>query len=122
MKPLITALILTFLCFVAATSRPIRAQTQGAPCIDYSKDPAGCQPSTFDTPLAQMPSVRVNRQGNIDPTSSEEDARAGAAALEKELHLFRNFEHLQRVITVPSVKDATGKWKGGDLDGEGDGR
>jgi hypothetical protein len=70
-----------------------------------------------------MPSVRVNRQGNIDPFSSEEDARAGAAALEKELHLFRNFEHLHWVITVPSAKDeATGKWKGGDLDGEGDAR
>ena len=94
----------------------------GAQCVDYSKDPAGCQPSTFDTPIGQMPSVRVNRQGNIDPTSSEEDARAGATALEKELHLFRNFEHLHWVITVPSIKDATGKWKGGDLDGEGDGR
>src|SRR5262249_26812303 len=92
-------------------------------CVDYSKDPAGCQPSTFDTPIGQMPSVRVNRQGNLDPFSSEEDAGAGAAALEKELHLFRNFEHLHWVITVPSVKDAaTGKWKGGDLDGEGDAR
>src|SRR5215470_9240541 len=92
-------------------------------CVDYSKDPAGCQPSTFDTPIGQMPSVRVNRQGNIDPFSSEEDAKAGAAALEKELHLFRNFEHLHWVITVPSLKDeATGKWKGGDLDGEGDAR
>ena len=92
-------------------------------CVDYSKDPAGCQPSTFDTPFGQMPSVRVNRQGNIDPFSSEQDARAGVAALEKELHLFRNFEHLHWVLTVPSVKDAaTGKWKGGDLDGEGDAR
>src|SRR5499427_811971 len=94
-----------------------------AQCVDYSKDPAGCQPSTFDTPIGQMPSVRVNRQGNIDPFSSEADARAGTAALEKELHLFRNFEHLHWVITVPSAKDeATGKWKGGDLDGEGDAR
>ena len=92
-------------------------------CVDYSKDPAGCQPSTFDTPIGQMPSVRVNREGNLDPFSSEQDARAGAAALEKELHLFRNFQHLHWVITVPSVKDpATGKWKGGDLDGEGDAR
>src|SRR5262249_14044323 len=62
-------------------------------------------------------------QGNIDPFSSEADARAGVAALEKELHLFRNFEHLHWVLTVPSVKDqATGKWKSGDLDGEGDAR
>jgi hypothetical protein len=92
-------------------------------CVDYSKDPAGCQPSTFDTPFGQMPSVRVNRQGNLDPFSSEEDARAGTKALEKELHLFRNFEHLHWVVTVPSLKDAaTGKWRGGDLDGEGDAR
>jgi hypothetical protein len=94
-----------------------------AQCVDYSKDPAGCQPSTFDTPIGQMPSVRVNRDGKVDPFSSEEDARAGAAKVEKELHLFRNFEHLHWVLTVPSIKDeATGKWKGGDLDGEGDAR
>src|SRR5712691_2734267 len=94
-----------------------------AQCVDYSRDPAGCQPSTFDTPIGQMPSVRVNRQGNIDPFSSEEDARAGTAALEKSLHLFRNFDHLHWVVTVSSVKDsATGKWKGGDLDGDGDAR
>src|SRR5262249_11658998 len=92
-------------------------------CVDYSKDPAGCQPSTFDTPIGQMPSVRVNRQGNLDPFSSEEDARAGAAAIEKELHLFRNFDHRHWGLTVPSIKDAaTGKWKGCDLDGEGDAR
>jgi len=97
--------------------------TAAAQCVDYSKDPAGCQPSTFDTPIGQMPSVRVNRDGKLDPTSSEEDARAGVAKLEKELHLFRNVEPLHWVITVPSVKDsATGAWKGGDLDAAGDGR
>ena len=70
-----------------------------------------------------MPSVRVNRQGNVDPTSSEEDARAGAAKVEQDLHLFRNFEHLHWVLTVPSVRDpGTGAWRGGDLDGAGDGR
>jgi hypothetical protein len=73
--------------------------------------------------MALMPSVRVNRAGRVDPFSSEEDARAGAFALEKALHLFRNFEHLHWVPTVPSVKDpATGAWRGGDLDGAGDGR
>jgi hypothetical protein len=92
-------------------------------CVDVSKDPAGCQPSTFDTPIGLMPSVRVNRAGAIDPFSSEADARAGAFEVEKRLHLFRNFEHLHWVVTVPSTKDpATGAWRGGDLDGAGDGR
>ena len=54
-----------------------------AQCVDYSKDPAGCQPSTFKTPIGQMPSVRVNRDGKLDNSSSEADARAGAAKLEK---------------------------------------
>jgi hypothetical protein len=109
------------LCVLATAIRPLDAADEQ--CVDHSKDPAGCQPSTFDTPLAQMPSVRVNRQGQIDPTSSEADAKAGAFELEKQLHLFRNFEHLHWVVTVPSVRDtATGAWKGGDLDGAGDGR
>jgi hypothetical protein len=95
----------------------------GLQCVDASKDPAGCQPSTFDTPFAQMPSVRVNAEGKIDPFASEADARKGFALLEKKLGLFRNFEHLHWVITVPSVKDpATGAWRGGDIDGSGDGR
>jgi hypothetical protein len=93
-----------------------------AQCIDHSDDPAGCQPSVFDTPIGQMPSVRVDRRGRIDATSSEADARAGFARLERDLHLFRNFEHLHWVATVPSERDATGAWRGGDLDGGGDGR
>jgi hypothetical protein len=64
----------TYACWmslaIASLSSPAAAQ-----CVDYSKDPAGCQPSTFDTPIGQMPSVRVNRDGKLDPTSSEEDAR-----------------------------------------------
>ena len=60
----------------SSTHRALLAQQQ-APCVDRSNDPAGCQPSTFDTPMAQMPSVRVNRQGQVDPTSSEADAKAG---------------------------------------------
>jgi hypothetical protein len=102
---------------------PMSVPLSGQQCIDYSKDPAGCQPSTFDTPIGLMPSVRVGRDGNLDPNSSEQDAKAGALKLEKDLHLFRNFEHLHWVMTVPSEKDsATGAWKGGDLDAGGDGR
>src|SRR5215471_17441055 len=86
---------------VGAGNRPLAA---GQQCVDFSKDPAGCQPSTFDTPIGDMPSVRIGRTGNLDPKSSEADARAGAALLEKNLHLFRNMEHLHWVITVPSVK------------------
>lgn len=94
-----------------------------AQCIDFSKDLAGCQPSTFDTPMDKMPSVRVNKLGEIDPTASEADARIGAALLEEKLHLFRNMQHIHWVVTVPSVKDVTtGKWSGGDMDAEGDGR
>jgi len=94
-----------------------------AQCVDYSNDPAGCQPSTFKTPIGQMPSRRVNRDGKIDPMSTEADARAGAAKLERDLHLFRNFEPLHWVLTVPSEKDpATGGWRNGDLDAAGDGR
>ena len=57
-----------------AVSGPTAAA--GPQCVDFSKDPAGCQPSTFKTPMAQMPTVRVNRQGEVDPTSSEEDAQS----------------------------------------------
>jgi hypothetical protein len=111
--PLALALLLQ------GTSRPLAA----GQCIDFSKDPAGCQPSTFDTPIGDMPSVRVGGRGDIDPKSSEADARSGVALLEKKLRLFRNFEPLHWVITVPSVKDeATGNWKDGDLDAAGDGR
>lgn len=97
--------------------------TAAAQCVDHSDDPAGCQPSTFRTPVAQMPTVRVDREGKADPTSSEADARAGAALLEKKLRLFRNFDHLHWVPLAASVKDpVTGYWGGGDLDGGGVGR
>jgi hypothetical protein len=92
-------------------------------CVDYSDDPAGCQPSTFDTPIGQMPSVRVDAGGQLDPFSSESDARAGFSKLETELNLFRNFERLHWVLTVPSERDpGTGGWRGGDLEGAGDAR
>ena len=94
-----------------------------APCVDYSNDPSGCQPSTFQTPTGQMPSRRIGKDGKINPKSTEAEDRAGVALVEKDLHLFRNFDHLHWVLTVPSAPDpATGGWKGGDLDAEGDAR
>ena len=112
--------LLPLTCLVLALAAPAAANAQ---CVDFSADPAGCQPSTFDTPIGDMPSVRVDRRGRIDPFSSEEQARTGFARLERELHLFRNFEHLHWVITVPSERDeGTGAWRGGDLDGAGDAR
>jgi hypothetical protein len=109
--------------FSVVVTAGVAAQSAIAQCVDPSRDPAGCQPTTRDTPVGEMPSVRVNGHGDLDPTSSEADARAGASAIEKKLGLFRNFEHLHWVITVPSVKDpATGAWKDGDLDAAGDGR
>lgn len=97
--------------------------TTVAQCVDFSDDPAGCQPSTFDTPIGQMPSVRVDRRGRVDAFSPEADARAGFARLERDLHLFRNFEHLHWVVTVSSEQEAgSGAWHGGDLEGAGDAR
>ncbi|HEY6458454.1 MAG TPA: hypothetical protein VIY90_24505 [Steroidobacteraceae bacterium] len=109
----------------ASVGQPAHAATPAATrgCVDYSTDPAGCQPSTFATPTGQMPSRRVGRDGKIDAKSSEADARAGAALDERRLHLFRNVTPLHWILTVPSVKDpATQGWTGGDLDAMGDAR
>ena len=67
--------------------QPSHAATPAARqgCVDYSSDPAGCQPSTFATPTGQMPSRRVGRDGKIDAGSSEADARTGAALDERKL-------------------------------------
>jgi hypothetical protein len=109
------------LVFAAACGSEGDAASSG--CVDYSNDPAGCQPSTFDTPIGDMPSVRVGATGALDPMSSEADARAGFAVVEERLHLYRNFEPVHWVVTVPSERDpATGGWRGGDLDGRGDAR
>ena len=109
--------------FVTACTSELGSAGGSSGCVDYSSDPAGCQPSTFDTPIGDMPSVRVNANGDLDPLSSEEDARVGFSALEAELHLYRNFEPIHWVITVPSEREAPdGPWSGGDLDGRGDAR
>jgi len=74
--------------------------------------------TTFDIPFDKLPGGRLNANGELDPTSSPKDAHDGAFVAAKKLGLFRNFEWVHWVPTVPSVKDpATGKWKGGDLDG-----
>ena len=72
----------------------------------------------FDIPFDKLPGGRMDANGNLDPTSSPKDAHAGAFVAAKKLGLFRNFEWLHWIPTVPSTKDpATGKWSGGDLDG-----
>jgi hypothetical protein len=116
-------LLVASLCTAAGLSAQAQNKALTQTCVDYSSDPSGCQPSTFQTPTGQMPSRRVGRDGRIDAKSSEADARAGAALLQKRLHLFRNITPLHWILTVPSTKDpATGGWTGGDLDAMGDGR
>jgi len=101
----------------------VQSKPAAQPCIDYSDDPAGCQPSTFATPTGQLPSRRMGKDGKLNPKSSEADARAGAALLEKKLHLFRNVTPVHWTVTTPSVKDPqTDGWTGGDLDAMGDAR
>ncbi len=74
--------------------------------------------TAFEIPFAKLPGGRMNASGELDATSSAKDAHAGAFVAAKKLGLFRNFEWLHWIPTVPSVKDpATGKWRGGDLDG-----
>ena len=73
---------------------------------------------TFDIPFADLPGGRMDANGNLDKTSSPEDAHAGAFVAAEKLGLFRNFEWLHWVPTAPSKRDAeTGEWSGGDLDG-----
>ena len=96
---------------------------KAAACKDPSGDAAGCQPSTFDVPIAKIPSRRLGRNGEMNLFSSDREAHAGAFELEKKLGLMRNFEHIHWVPLVPSVIDpATGQKSGGDLDADGDGR
>jgi hypothetical protein len=49
--------------FAARGDVTAQAPAFAAACVDYSKDPAGCQPSTFDTPFASMPSVACEPEG-----------------------------------------------------------
>ena len=62
--------------------------------------------ATFDIPFDKLPGGRMDAKGNLDPTSSPEDAHAGAFVAAKKLGLFRNFEWLHWVPTAPSKRDA----------------
>ena len=111
-------IVKSFLVFAAALAFIAASVPLTAQCVDYSKDPAGCQPA-----LSIRRSARCRRCASIAKARwihslpKRTPARA-SPSVEKELHLFRNIEHLHWVLTVPSVKDsATGEWKGGDLDG-----
>lgn len=106
----------------AVLSEPTRAQHVDEQCEDPAlSDSVACVPVTFDTfdiPFGLMPGGRVDAEGNLDPTSSPEEAHAGAFVAAEELGLFSNFEWLHWVPTAPSVRDPeTGEWGGGDLDG-----
>jgi hypothetical protein len=95
------------------------ATAQTEQCAE--EEAVDCVPSTFDTfdiPFGLLPGGRMDASGNLDPTSSPEDAHAGAFVAAKELGLFRNFEWLHWLPTAPSVRNPeTGEWSGGDLDG-----
>jgi hypothetical protein len=98
------------------------ARAQGQRCTNpRDGKPVDCVPATFttfDIPFATLPGGRLNAKGELDPTSSPEDAHKGAFVAARKLGLFRNFEWLHWVPTAPSKKDpATGRWSGGDLDG-----
>jgi hypothetical protein len=110
------------LAVVAAVALATRVSGQNTSCTDQaSGKPADCVPArftTFDIPFDKLPGGRMDAQGNLDPTSSPQDAHAGAFVAAKKLGLFRNFEWLHWVPTAPSTRDpATGRWRGGDLDG-----
>jgi hypothetical protein len=91
-------------------------------CSDPAlEEPVDCVPITYDTfdiPFGLLPGGRLDAAGNLDRSSSPEDAHAGAFVAAEELGLFGNFEWLHWIPTVPSVRDPeTGQWGGGDLDG-----
>ncbi len=122
--PMIAALFAAGTVLTAgAGAEPRFPANENAKCKDATEDPAGCQPSHFEVPIADIPSTRLDRRGRADAFSSDGEALAGAFRLEKKLKLFRNFRHLHWVPLIPSVTDpVTGARSGGDLDADGDGR
>jgi hypothetical protein len=113
-------LLLTALVFISTGSAAGPSSGNGATCVPSDKG-GDCVPAsytTFDIPFDKLPGGRMDAHGNLDPTSSPQDAHAGAFVAAKRLGLFRNFEWIHWVPTAPSKKDpATGKWCCGDLDG-----
>jgi hypothetical protein len=114
---LIVSLVGAYVCAGVASGQPAQEE-----CTDPAlEQPVDCVPRTFDTfdiPFGLLPGGRVDADGNLDPTSTSEEAHAGAFVAAEELGLFANFEWLHWLPTVPSQQDPeTGKWSGGDLDG-----
>lgn len=111
----------------AALAQPTADGGEGAAereeaCTDPALgETVDCVPVTFDTfdlPFAELPGGRLDASGNLDPTSSPEDAHAGAFVAAERLGLFANFDWLHWLPTAPSERDPeTGEWSGGDLDG-----
>lgn len=121
-KPALLTISLLGLAVLTAVALATRASGQAPPCTDPATGtPVDCVPATFTTfeiPFDRLPGGRMDAQGNLDPTSSPEDAHAGAFVAAKTLGLFRNFEWVHWVPTAPSTRDPeTGAWRGGDLDG-----
>src|SRR5262245_22347359 len=104
---------------LCAGTAPAAAQE---PCVAPKGDVAGCQPAAFDPPLALMPTGRIGAKGELNPKASDEDNETGVRFLEKQLGLFRSFDHVHWVPINPSRKDANGNFVGGDREGRGDGR
>jgi hypothetical protein len=121
-KPTAGIIALVGLALLAAVALATRASGQAPSCIDpVSGSPVDCVPATFTTfeiPFDRLPGGRLNADGHLDPTSSPEDAHAGAFVAATRLGLFRNFEWVHWLPTAPSTRDpGTGHWRGGDLDG-----
>jgi hypothetical protein len=115
-----TLLLLTALVFTSTGSGAGPSSGNRATCVpsDQGGDCVPASYTTFDIPFDKLPGGRMDAHGNLDPTSSPQDAHAGAFVAAKRLGLFRNFEWIHWVPTAPSKKDpATGKWCCGDLDG-----
>ena len=89
---------------LALPAAALAAGAKDPHCTDTkSGKPVDCVPATFttfDIPFAKLPGGRMNAKGELDPTSSPEDAHKGAFVAAKKLGLFRNFEWVHWVPTA----------------------